>query len=179
MIKISKKQAERVKVIKDYAKGQEDFNFIQLGYDFANYYPERWASTVEGIPALDIIASTSSEEMTQIERAYYEGYEIEPDWKFDIGDIVYLAPTLAAPRSLWYVESRIDACGKAHYLLCGDYDLKAHAYCRPGSPPYMEVSEEKLRLIQKKSEWEQAVVPKKKIKPLMHPRCGHGSKAQY
>ncbi|MBC1937161.1 hypothetical protein HCA69_12340 [Listeria grandensis] len=181
MEKLTKKQAEQMKIIKEYAKGREDFSFTEFGFVFAEYYPKRRSSTVEGIAAMDIVSTTSNKELARLERAYYKGYEVMPDWKFNIGDIVYLAPSLSAPRSLWYVENRIVTRGKAHYILCGDYDPRVQAYRRAGNPPYMEVSEDKLKLIQKKSEWEQTVVPRKKKKKVspMHPGCGHGSKTQY
>ncbi|MBC1272662.1 hypothetical protein [Listeria booriae] len=175
MIKISKKQAERVEVIKEYAKELENFSFTELGHDFSEYYPRGWSSTDKGVPAFDIIFATKSKELAQLERAYYEGYEIEPDWKFDIGDIVYLAPSLTVPRSLWYVRCRVDSHGKAHYSLCGEYNSHAQAYHSVGGPPFMEVAEEKLTLIKKKSEWVKALSPN----PPMHPVCGYGSKTQY
>ncbi|MBC1651294.1 hypothetical protein HCJ13_13945 [Listeria booriae] len=175
MEKLTKEQAEQVKIIKEYAKGQKDFSFVHLVYDVNEYYPERRATAAESIPALDIAAAISGKELTQLERAYYQGYEIEPDWKFDIGDIVYLAPSLTVPRSLWYVRCRVDSHGEAHYSLCGEYNSHAQAYHSVGGPPFMEVAEEKLTLIKKKSEWVKALAPN----PPMHPRCGHGSKTQY
>ncbi|MBC2149518.1 hypothetical protein [Listeria booriae] len=175
MIKISRKQAGKLEVIKKYATENSRFSFTELGMAWERSRGDWTDFDGRESEAIRTLGTFEETETAKLERAYYEGYEIEPDWKFDIGDIVQLAPTLATPRSLWYVKNRIDVRGKAHYTLCGNYNSHAQAYREAGGPPYTEVAEEKLTLIKKKSEWVKALSPN----PPMHPRCGHGSKAQY
>lgn len=175
MEKLTKEQAKQVEIIKEYAKGQEDFSFAHLIYDFNEYYPEMRATRAKSIPALDIVAAVSGRELTQLERAYYKGYEVEPDWKFNIGDIVYLDQGGIAERRLWFVADRFSAGDYLTYGLCAGYNPHPQAYRSDTAGPYTSVSGDRLILIKKKSEWVKAIAPT----PPMHPGCGHGSKTQY
>lgn len=172
-IGITKKEAENVEIIKKYAAGDSSFNFTDLGADW-DCRDEYELDGIKG-EVMKIVGSCTAPQSARLERAFYQGYEIEPNWKFDIGDIVYLSQGGFAERRLWFVSSRFCTGGLVTYGLCADYNPNSQAYHEATAGPHTSVNEDRLVLISKNAKWAAAVAPK----PPMHPGCGHGSKTQY